>query len=55
MGPVQKNQSTSVELYARELGVAIAQTAFATGDSHEHAALKALLSTLVLDSVDLGS
>ena len=36
-------------LYARELGVAIAQTSFDTGDSHEHAALKAFLSTLELD------
>ena len=42
---------TQVTLYARELGVAIAQTSFDTGDSHEHAALKALLSTLELDGV----
>ena len=37
---------TQVMLDARELGVAIAQTSFDTGDSHEQAALKALLSTL---------
>ena len=42
---------TQVTLYARELGVAIAQTSFDTGESHEHAALKALLSTLELDGV----
>jgi len=42
---------TQVTLYARELGVAIAQTSFDTGDSHEHAALKALLSALELDGV----
>ena len=42
---------TQVTLYARELGVAIAQTSFDTGESHEHAALKALLSTLVLEGV----
>ena len=40
-----------VTLYARELGVAIAQTSFDTGESHERAALKALLSTLELDGV----
>ena len=38
-------------LYARELGVAIAQTSFDTGDFHERAALKALLSTLELDGL----
>lgn len=42
---------TQVTLYARELGVAIAQTSFDTGESHERAALKALLSTLELDGV----
>ncbi len=41
---------TQVTLYGRELGVAIAQTWFDTGDSHEQA-LKALLSTLELDGV----
>jgi hypothetical protein len=42
---------TQVTLYARELGVAIAQTSFDTGESHERAALKALLSTLELEGV----
>ena len=42
---------TQVTLYARELGVAIAQTSFDTGDSHERAALKALLKTLDLEGV----
>ena len=42
---------TQVTLYARELGVAIAQTWFDTGESHERAALKALLSTLELEGV----
>ena len=42
---------TQVTLYARELGVAIAQTSFDTGESHEHAALTALLSTLELEGV----
>ena len=42
---------TQVTLYARELGVAIAQTSFDTGESHEHAALKTLLSTLELEGV----
>jgi hypothetical protein len=42
---------TQVTLYARELGVAIAQTSFDTGESHVCAALKALLSTLELDGV----
>jgi len=32
---------TQVTLYARELGLAIAQTSFGTGESHERAALKA--------------
>lgn len=41
---------TQVTLYARELGVAI-QTSFDTGESHERAALKTLLSTLELDGV----
>ena len=42
---------TQVTVYARELGVAIAQTSFDTGESHERAALKALLSNLELDGV----
>jgi hypothetical protein len=42
---------TQVTLYARELGVAIAQTSFDTGESHERAALKSLLSTLELEGV----
>lgn len=42
---------TQVTLYARELGVAIAQTSFDTGESHERAALKALLKTLELEGV----
>ena len=42
---------TQVTLYARELGVAIAQTSFDTGESHERAALRALLSTLELEGV----
>ena len=42
---------TQVTLYARELGVAIAQTSFDTGESHERKALKVLLSTLELDGV----
>jgi hypothetical protein len=42
---------TQVTLYARELGVAIAQSSFDTGESHERAALKALLSTLELEGV----
>lgn len=42
---------TQVTLYARELGVAIAQTSFDTGEFHERAALKALLSTLELEGV----
>jgi hypothetical protein len=42
---------TQVTLYARQLGVAIAQTSFDTGESHERAALKALLSTLELEGV----
>ena len=42
---------TQVTLYARELGVAIAQTSFDIGDFHERAALKALLSTLELDGL----
>jgi hypothetical protein len=41
---------TQVTLYARELGVAIAQTSFDTSESNERAALKALLSTLELSS-----
>ncbi len=42
---------TQVTLYERELGVAIAQTSFDTSESHERAALKALLSTLELEGV----
>jgi len=42
---------TQVTLYARELGVAIAQTSFDTGESHERAALRDLLSTLELEGV----
>jgi hypothetical protein len=42
---------TQVTLYARELGVAIAQTSLDISESHERAALKALLSTLELDGV----
>ena len=42
---------TQVTLYARELGVAIAQTSFDTGESHERAAQKVLLSTLELEGV----
>ncbi len=42
---------TQVTLYARELGVAIAQTSFDTGESHERAALKVLLGTLELEGV----
>ncbi|WP_198005143.1 hypothetical protein [Synechococcus sp. WH 5701] len=42
---------TQVTLCARELGVAIAQTSFDTGESQERAAQKALLSTLELEGV----
>lgn len=42
---------TQVTLYARELGVAIAQTSFDTGESHERAALKTLLISIDLDGV----
>jgi hypothetical protein len=42
---------TQITLYARELGVAIAQTSSDTGESHERAALKTLLSTLELEGV----
>jgi hypothetical protein len=42
---------TQVALYARDLGVAIAQTSFDTEESHERAALKALLGTLELEDV----
>ncbi|MCP9895383.1 ISAs1 family transposase [Vulcanococcus limneticus Candia 3F8] len=42
---------TQVTLYARELGVAIAQTSYDTGASHERAALKQLLGTLDLEGV----
>ena len=42
---------TQVTLYAREFGVAIAQTLFDTGESHERAALKALLDNLELEGV----
>lgn len=40
-----------VTLYARELGVAIAQTSFDAGESHERAALKTPLGTLELEGV----
>jgi hypothetical protein len=40
-----------VTLYARELGVAIAQTSYDTGDSNERQALRELLSTMDLDGV----
>lgn len=42
---------TQVTLYARELGVAIAQISYDTGASHERAALKQLLGTLDLEGV----
>ncbi len=42
---------TQVTLYARELGVAIAQASFDNGEFHEPAELKALLSTLELENV----
>ncbi len=42
---------TQVTLYARDLGLAIAQTSFDTGDSHERAALQQLLRSLELDGV----
>ena len=42
---------TQVTLYARELGVAIAQTSFDTRESHERPALNTLLSTPELDGV----
>jgi hypothetical protein len=42
---------TQVTLYARELGVAIAQACYATGDNHERAVLKKLLGELDLDGV----
>jgi hypothetical protein len=42
---------TQVTLYARELGMAIAQTSFDTGASHEREALKVLLSTLEHEGV----
>jgi hypothetical protein len=40
-----------VTLYARALGVALAQKAYDTGESSERAALKELLSTLELEGV----
>jgi hypothetical protein len=40
-----------VTVYARALGVALAQKAYDTGESSERAALKELLSTLDLDGV----
>lgn len=40
-----------VSVYARALGVALAQKAYDTHDSSERAALKELLSTLDLDGV----
>jgi hypothetical protein len=48
------NQDTvcrQVTLYARELGVAVAHSAFVTGESYERAVLKALLSPLELVGV----
>ncbi len=42
---------TQVTLYARDLGLAIAQTSFDTGDSHERATLKMLLTSLDLEGV----
>ncbi len=38
-------------MYARALGVALAQKAYDTGESSERAALKELLSTLDLEGV----
>ena len=40
-----------VSVYARALGVALAQTTYDTGESSERAALKELLSTLELEGV----
>ncbi len=40
-----------VKLYAMELGVAIAQASFDNGESHERAALIALIGTLELEGV----
>ena len=40
-----------VTVYARALGVALAQTTYDTGESSERAALKELLSTLELEGV----
>ncbi|MBD2550417.1 hypothetical protein H6G65_12640 [Microcystis elabens FACHB-917] len=40
-----------VTVYARALGVALAQTTYDTGESSERAALKELLPTLDLDGV----
>jgi len=40
-----------VTVYARALGVALAQTTYDTGESSERAALKQLLSTLELEGV----
>jgi hypothetical protein len=40
-----------VTVYARALGVALAQTSYDTGESSERAALKELLSTLELEGV----
>ena len=42
---------SQVTPYARELGVAIEQTSLDTGESHERAALKAMLSTLETEGV----
>ncbi len=42
---------TQVMVYARELGVAIAQTSFDIGVSHDREALKVLPGTLELDGV----
>ena len=42
---------TQLSLYVRELGVAIVQTSFDIGESHERAALNAWLSSLELEGV----
>lgn len=40
-----------VTVYARALGVALAQKAYDSGESHERAALQELLATMVLEGV----
>jgi hypothetical protein len=42
---------TQFTLYARGLGVSIAQTSFDTGESHARSALNNVLTTLVLDGI----